>query len=172
MGIFHRIPRRPKSKFSRKEKYVPTELSPLSEKLKSLGIGLKLVEISCPNWMWLVFLVFDSFMNNLSGRRQYFFFVNSFLNSSYSNWPRYIFSTQYDDSLMEKYGLSLQKRGFFDRLPRRPKSKFSKKEKYIPTELSPLFEKSKSLCIGLKLVKISCPNWMWLVFSCVWQFFE
>ena len=59
---------------------------------------------------------------------------------------------------MEKYGLSLQKRGFFDRLPRRPKSKFSKKEKYIPTELSPLSEKPKSLCIGLKLVEISCPK--------------
>ena len=59
---------------------------------------------------------------------------------------------------MEKYGLSLQKRGFFDRLPRRPKSKFSKKEKYIPTELSPLSEKLKSLCIGLKLVEISCPK--------------
>ena len=59
---------------------------------------------------------------------------------------------------MEKYGLSIQKRGIFDRLPRRPKSKFSKKEKYIPTELSPLSEKPKSLCIGLKLVKISCPK--------------
>ena len=59
---------------------------------------------------------------------------------------------------MEKYGLSIQKRGIFDRLPRRPKSKFSKKEKYIPTELSPLSEKPKSLCIGLKLVEISCPK--------------
>ena len=59
---------------------------------------------------------------------------------------------------MEKYGLSLQKRGIFDRLPRRPKSKFSKKEKYIPTELSPLSEKPKSLGIGLKLVEISCPK--------------
>ena len=122
--------------------------------------------IHAPNFfsIRLVLVVFDSFMNNLSGRRQYFFFVNSFLNSSYSNWPRCIFSTQYDDSFMEKYGLSIQKRGIFDRLPRRPKSKFSKKEKYIPTELYLLSEKSKSLCIGLKLVKISCPNWMWLVF--------
>ena len=59
---------------------------------------------------------------------------------------------------MEKYGLSIQKRGIFDRLPRRFKSKFSKKEKYIPTELSPLSEKPKSLCIGLKLVEISCPK--------------
>ena len=59
---------------------------------------------------------------------------------------------------MEKYGLSLQKRGIFDRLPRRPKSKFSKKEKYIPAELSPLSEKPKSLGIGLKLVEISCPK--------------
>ena len=71
-GIFDRLPRRSKSKFSKKEKYIPTELSPLSEKPKSLGIGLKLVEISCPNWMWLVFLVFDNFLNNWWGRRQYF----------------------------------------------------------------------------------------------------
>ena len=59
---------------------------------------------------------------------------------------------------MEKYGLSLQKRLIFDKLPRRPKSKFSKMEKYIPTELSPLSEKPKSLGIGLKLVEISCPK--------------
>ena len=38
----------PKSKFSEKEKYIPTEISPLSEKTKSLGIGLKLVRISNP----------------------------------------------------------------------------------------------------------------------------
>ena len=106
----------------------------------------------------LVFLVFDSFMNNWWGRRQYFFPVNSFLKSPYSNWPRRVFSTQSDDSFMEKYDLGIQKRGIFDRLPRRPKSKFSKKEKYIPTELSPLSEKPKSLGIGLKLVKISRPN--------------
>ena len=122
--------------------------------------------IHVPNFfsIRLVLVVFDSFMNDWWWRRQYFLFVNSFLNFPYSNWPRYTFSTQSDDSFMEKYGLSIQKRGIFDRLPRRPKSKFSKKEKYIPTELSPLSEKPKSLCIGLKLVEISCPNWMWLVF--------
>ena len=112
----------------------------------------------------LVFLVFDSFMNNWWGKRQYFFLVISFLNSPYSNWLRCIFSTQSDDSFMEKYDLGIQKRGIFDRLPRRPKSKFLKKEKYIPTELSPLLGKSICLCIGWKLVKISFPNWMWLDF--------
>ena len=66
---------RPKSKFLKKEKYIPTELSPLLEKSKCLCIGWKLVKISCPNWMWLDFVVFDSLLNNWWGRRQHYFSV-------------------------------------------------------------------------------------------------
>ena len=42
--------RHPKSKFSKKEKYITTELSSLSENPKSVGIGLKVVKIYCPTF--------------------------------------------------------------------------------------------------------------------------
>ena len=64
---------------------------------------------------------------------------------------------------MEKYGLSTRKRGIFDKLPWRPKSKFSKKEKYIPTELSPLSEKPKNMGIGSKLVEGSFNKYVTLL---------
>ena len=97
--------------------------------------------------------MYHCFMNNLSGRRQYFFLLISFLNFPYSNWPICIFSTQSDDSFMDKYS----KKGNFWQASPAPQIKIFKKGK-IHTELSPLSEKPKNLGIGLKLVEISCPK--------------
>ena len=87
-GNFRQAPPAPQIKIFKKGKiHTYRIISSFGKKSKNLCIGLKLVKISCPNWMWLVFLMFDSFMYNWWGRRQIFFlgyFIFEFLVIKFS----------------------------------------------------------------------------------------
>ena len=107
-GYFSQTPPALQIKIFKKGKMDTYRIIPSFRKIKNFVNWIKtrwdiLPKLNPPRF------VYDSFMNDLSGRRQYFFLLISFLNSPYSNWTSCIFSTQSDNSFMEKYDLSLQK---------------------------------------------------------------
>ena len=126
---------------------------------------LTLTQIPISISIGLVLVVFDNLMNNLWERRQYFFLQTPFLNSSYSNRLKCIFSSQSDGSFMERYNLRTQKGGIFDMLPY-PQIKIFKKGKMHTYKITYSFRKNKMFVCWMKsFFNSSYSNCTWCLFS-------